>query len=247
MPTLKDWKDVAAGDIAARNRIWVEYQKLVTYAARNLYPTLPRHIEMDDLESAGQIGLKDAIEKFDPDKGFRFETYASPRIKGAMIDSLRKSDWVPRLVRSRNKKVELATNDLSQQLGRSPTVEEVASYTDLTDIEVHKAYASINEVRVKNIDSPLDNDSDGEYRLESILSNDIGDLSDQVASKLGIESMSSVIGGLKQREQLTLVLHYLMGYTLAEIGNEFGVTESRVCQIHTKALRSVREKMMDGK
>lgn len=247
MPTLKDWKGVAAGDLKARNRIWVEYQNLVTYAARNLYPTLPNYIDIGDLEGAGQIGLKDAIEKFDLARRIKFETYASSRIRGAMLDSLRKTDWAPRSVRSRNRKVEVATSELTQTLKRTPTVSEIASYVGVSEQEVHRSHASIDGEKIGNIDSPIDSESDDGHGLESILSKDIGDLSDKIASGMDIESMASVIRQLNQREQLTLTLHYLMDYTLSEIGSEFGVTESRVCQIHTEALRSIRKGMINGR
>lgn len=241
MPTSREWEKIANGDIKARNRIWVKYQGLITHMARGLSVSLPKYVETEDLESSGQLGLKDAIEKFDPERGFKFETYASFRIRGAMIDGLRRTDWSPRSVRSRDRKVDMATSELLQSLGRTPTPDEVAEFAG---VSVKDVYRAETDSRLGSLDVEIL--EDGSDSLESILTNDSGDLSDQVLTTFRAEELADAIAGLQPRERVTLVLHYLHNRTLAEIGSEFGVTESRCCQILSKSLRDIRATMLGG-
>ena len=241
MSSLSNWELIRNGDVNARNKVWQEHQDAVDYVARRLASTLPRHVPLDDLKSAGQLGLLDAINKFDPDKGFKFETYALTRIRGSILDDLRSQDWVPRSVRQRDRKIDTATQDLIHDLGREPTNEEIAAYLDKSVDEVVAAKAANYSNQITTIDQTTS--EEGQLTVADTLASDDGDpLS--LMSAINIDSVVEAIRRLPHREGLTLTMHYALGMTLADIGRNFGVTESRVCQIHTKALRSIREGMV---
>lgn len=242
MISQETWVSIQNGDIEARNKVWEEYQPAVEYIARKLAATLPKHLSIDDLLSAGQFGLLDAINKFDPDRGFKFETYALTRIRGSMLDDLRSQDWVPRSVRQRDRNIDTALNELTHYFGRIPTDEEIAGYLEMDVSEVSKARAIQASNLVYNIDQPID--IEGSLTVADSISSDIGDPS-SIITLLDIDGVIDAIETLPEREKLTVVLHYSMDMTLAEIGRKFGVTESRVCQIHTKALQSIREHIID--
>jgi RNA polymerase sigma factor for flagellar operon FliA len=200
---------------------------------------LPKHVDIDDRKSAGQFGLYDAIEKYDPKRGYKFETYAINRIRGAILDDLRSLDWVPRSVRSKERQIEQAVNDLTQELGRSPTIEELCDLLDMDEAEVKRGQSAGGTVF--NIDTPIDHES--EMTVADLLSVDVGDLSEAFAI-FDVTKMLDAIASLPERERLTIALHYYLGYTLAEIGRKFDVTESRVCQIHTRALKVIRKDLL---
>lgn len=225
----------------ARNEIWSRHQPAVEYVARKVASGLPRHISIDDLKSAGQFGLLDAINKFDPDRGYKFETYALTRIRGAILDDLRSQDWVPRSVRQRDRGVDNAVQELTQYYRRPPTDEELAGYLEVDIREVQKSRASVASNTIYNIDQPIDENSSS--TVGDSLSLDTGDLSDLMTT-FDVDKMLEALCRLPERERLTMTMHYSMGMTLAEIGRQFTVTESRVCQIHTKALKLLRSHML---
>lgn len=242
MSSQSTWELIRRGDTTARNEVWEEYQSAVEYVARKLHAGLPKHVSLDDLRSAGQFGLLDAIEKFDPARGYKFETYAMTRIRGSILDDLRSQDWVPRSIRQRDRSIETAVQELTQYYGRQPSDDEVAGYLDLDLIEVQKARHNGNTGTVYNIDQPIDDD--GTITLGDSLSQNDGDLSEMMAT-MDTDRVIAAIESLPERERLTIAMHYSMGMTLAEIGRQFNVTESRVCQIHTKALKVIRESMVE--
>lgn len=235
------WESIRNGNMEARNEVWQTYQPAVDYVARKLASSLPKHVPIDDLKSAGQFGLLDAIEKFDPDRGYKFETYALTRIRGSILDDLRSQDWVPRSVRQRDRSIDGAVQELTQYYGRQPNDQEVAGYLDVELTEVQKAKAQSASDAIYNIDQPLD--EEGSITLADSLSHDSGDISDML-TMMDTEKVLEAIKKLPEREKLTVAMHYSMGMTLAEIGRQFNVTESRVCQIHTKALKIIRESMV---
>ncbi len=243
MSSQSTWELIRNGDIDARNEVWVEYQKLVEYAVRRVASTLPKHVSPEDLTSAGQFGLFDAIEKFDPERGYKFETYALTRIRGSILDDLRSQDWVPRSVRARDRSIEAAINELTQFYNRTPTNEEIAGYLEVSVTQVQKARANQAANLIQNIDQPI-SDGEGTLTIGDSISADVGDPSELVTI-LDVDGVVKAINKLPEREKLTIVLHYSMDMTLAEIGRKFGVTESRVCQIHTKALRSIRSQIVN--
>jgi RNA polymerase sigma factor FliA len=241
MSTQTDWELIRTGDTEARNRIWVEHQISVNFVAQKISSGLPKHVDLDDLKSAGQFGLLDAIEKYDPERGYKFETYAINRIRGAILDDLRSLDWVPRSVRSKERQIDAAINDLTHELGRAPTVGELCDLLDMEPKEILKVQNSSAAGTIFNIDMPVDHDT--EMTVADGLTDDLGDLSDGVAG-FDMTKIVGAIDDLPERERLTIALHYYLGCTLADIGKRFAVTESRVCQIHTRALKSIRKELL---
>ena len=241
MSSQNIWESIQNGDTKARNEIWEKYQPAVDYVSRKLAASLPRHVPQDDLKSAGQFGLLDAINKFDPARGYKFETYALQRIRGSILDDLRTQDWVPRSVRQKDRSIESAVQELTQYYSRTPTDDEIAGYLDLTLEELAKARSVSQTSVIYNIDQPLDEDST--ITVADSLTDDTGDLSDLLAT-FDTDSVLTALEELPDREKITVALHYHQGLTLAEIGRRFGVTESRVCQIHTKALKTIREELV---
>jgi RNA polymerase sigma factor for flagellar operon FliA len=234
------------GSQPLRNQLIVYYSPFVKYVAGRVLSGLPRHFDEEDLVSYGIIGLIDAIERFEPDRNLRFETYAIPRIKGAIIDELRSIDWVPRSVRTKARAVELAFSLLEATLHRTPSDIEVASELEMTLPEFHKALRKISSVGVMALDEVL---RGGDRSERSTLGDALPDRSggpvDALEAKESKEALVRAVADMPDRERTVLMMYYYDGLTLTEIGEFLGVTESRVCQIHTKALRQLRSKLAD--
>jgi RNA polymerase sigma factor for flagellar operon FliA len=240
------WSDFKeTRDRAHRDRLIIHYAPVVKYVAGRVAVGLPRHVDQSDLVSYGVIGLIDAIERFDPLRQVKFETYAIPRIKGAIIDELRAIDWVPRSVRTKARAVEQAYAKLESVLLRTPTDEEVAVELDMTEIELHETLRQISFVGVVALDEVFPGGGDRSDRST------LGDsLPDAGAGPVAIfevkeakESLLKAVNQMGERERTVLTLYYYEGLTLAEIGEILGVTESRICQIHTKAVLQLRAKL----
>lgn len=232
---------------AARERLILHYAPLVKYVASRVATGLPASVEHSDLVSYGMFGLIDAIEKFEPARGNKFETYAIPRIKGAMIDELRAMDWVPRSVRFKAREIEKAYADLESMLKRAPTEHEVAGRLGVSLSELHDVISQISFVSVLALDELL---SVGSDRGEQIsLLDTLADRSvDPTTGLEGQETrglLAAAINSLSEREKIVVTLYYFEGLTLAEIGEVLGVTESRVCQIHTKAVGQLRHQFLE--
>ncbi len=233
-------------DPDVREQLILNYAPLVKYVAGRVAVGMPANVEHADLVSYGIFGLMDAIEKFDLDKGFKFETYAITRIRGAIIDELRSVDWVPRSVRARARKLEAAMQRLESDLRRSPTEEELSSYLGWTLEELQDTLARVSMTSVAALDEVLDV-GDGDrislvdtlQDLSAVLPEESYD--DQETKDL----LRHTLTRLTDREQTVLGLYYFEGMTLAQVGDVLGVTESRVCQIHTKAVMSLRAKLGD--
>lgn len=223
----------------ARDRLIVHYSPLVKFVAGRVGAGLPSSVDSGDLVSAGVFGLIDAVERFDPERGVKFETFAVPRIRGAVFDGLRALDWVPRSVRSRAREVEGAFTELEGRHGRAPTDEELAVHLKITDTEFRKWLASIASTTVGPLDRALV--AGAEPRPLS------GDVPDSPAALVEEREVRRLVKGevrrLPEREKLVLSLYYDEGLTLAEIGTVLGVTESRVSQIHTKAVLHLRARL----
>ncbi len=229
-----------------RNQLIVYYSPFVKYVASRVLAGLPRHFDGEDLVSYGIIGLIDAIERFEPDRNLRFETYAIPRIKGAIIDELRSIDWVPRSVRTKARAVEQAFTHLEATLRRTPNDTEVAAELEMSVGDFHKALRKISTVGMVALDEVL---RGGERSERSTLGETLPDSSsgpvDTFEAKESKEALISAVAAMPERERTVLMMYYYDGLTLTEIGQVLGVTESRVCQIHTKALRQLRSKLAD--
>lgn len=226
-------------DPRARDQIIVHYSPLVKFVAGRVGAGLPNSVDSGDLVSAGVFGLMDAVERFDPERGVKFETFAVPRIRGAVYDGLRQLDWVPRSVRSRAREVESAFAELEAKFGRAPTDDELADHLKISPAEFQKWLASIASTTVGPLDRALV--AGAEPRALS------GDVPDSPAAQVEDSEVrrlvKSEVRRLPEREKLVMSLYYDEGLTLAEIGSVLGVTESRVSQIHTKAVLHLRSRL----
>jgi RNA polymerase sigma factor for flagellar operon FliA len=235
------------GSTDARERLILHYAPLVKYVASRVATGLPASVEQADLVSYGMFGLIDALEKFEPARGNKFETYAIPRIKGAIIDELRAMDWVPRSVRFKAREIEKAYADLESKLKRAPSESEVAERLGVSLPELHNVINQISFVSVLALDELL---AVGTDRGEHVsLMDTLADRSvDPTTGLEGQETrglLSAAINSLSEREKIVVTLYYFEGLTLAEIGEILGVTESRVCQIHTKAVGQLRLQLVE--
>jgi len=221
------------------------YARIVKYVAGRMAIGLPHYVEFNDLISAGLLGLIQAIDNFDHERGIKFETYAIPRIRGSILDELRSQDWFPRSLRRKAKQLEEAYSTLEVKLGRPATDAEVAKRLE---IKVEELDSMVGEVSIATIMS-LDADTSGD---DSESSSSLGDYladvnNEDVEQILAKQEMKELIGTrmaeLPEKEQLVLVLYYYEELTLKEIGEILDVTESRVCQIHTKAILRLKGKI----
>ncbi len=230
----------------ARDRLIVHYSPLVKYVAGRVSVGLPQNIEQADLVSYGVFGLIDAIDKFDLERQIKFETYAIARIKGAIIDELRSIDWVPRSVRAKARSVEKAYATLEASLLRTPTDAEIAQEMGISENDLQTIFNQISFVGLVALDEML---SGGERGESTTLGDTIPDKGEGPVAAYEVEEMKQILAGaisrLGDREKLVLMLYYYEGLTLAEIGEVLGVTESRVCQIHTKAVIQLRSRMAE--
>ncbi|HEU4528483.1 MAG TPA: RNA polymerase sigma factor WhiG [Actinomycetota bacterium] len=232
----------ATGSTEIRERLILHYAPLVKYVASRVATGLPASVEQADLVSYGMFGLIDALQKFEPARGNKFETYAIPRIKGAIIDELRAMDWVPRSVRFKAREIEKAYADLESMLKRAPSEREVAERLGVSMSELHDVINQISFVSVLALDELLAVGSDRGEHVS--LMDTLADRSvDPTTGLEGQETrglLAAAINSLSEREKIVVTLYYFEGLTLAEIGEILGVTESRVCQIHTKAVGQLR-------
>ncbi|MCU1465699.1 MAG: polymerase, sigma 28 subunit, SigD/FliA/WhiG, partial [Actinomycetia bacterium] len=242
------WRDYKEGGTSdARERLILHYSPLVKFVAGRVAAGLPQNIEQSDLVSYGIFGLIDAIDKFDPGRGYKFETYAISRIKGAIIDELRSIDWVPRSVRAKARSIERAYSKLENELRRSPDDKEVAAELGVTEGELATTLGQISFVGVVALDELL---SAGSERGSGATVGDTiagggHDPVEAFESEEMRQVLADAINRMPDRERLVLTLYYYEGLTLAEIGNVLGVTESRVCQIHTKAIFQLRSRLSE--
>ncbi len=215
-----------------RNRLVLQYSPLVKYVAGRVRAGLPQTVEQADLVSEGIFGLIDAIEKFEPGRGLQFQTYAVPRIRGAIIDGLRAADWVPRSVRSKVRDVERAQVTLENRLGRTPSDPEIAAELGISVGELRETYSKASYTGVASLD-------------ELGMSDDLAPMSsDLLADDDMRDVLLPAVRDLPERDQIIIALYYFEGLTLSEIGQVLGVTESRVSQLHTRATLALRAKLM---
>ena len=233
----------ATGQASLREQLILHYSPLVKYVAGRVAVGLPASVEHADLVSYGIFGLIDAIEKFDPDREIKFETYAMSRIRGAIIDELRTIDWVPRSVRAKARDVERAYAALEAELHRTPTEAEVAQRLGLRLDELHQVFSQVSFVNVVALDELVA--PAGERGDQLSLGDTLRDTraEDPVVAFESEETkylLARAINALPEREKIVITLYYYEGLTLAEIGRVLGVTESRICQVHTKAVLALR-------
>ncbi|BAN03065.1 FliA/WhiG family RNA polymerase sigma factor [Ilumatobacter coccineus] len=224
---------------AARDHLIVHYSPLVKFVAGRIGAGLPSSVDAGDLIGSGVFGLMDAIDRFEPDRGVKFETFAVPRIRGAIYDGLRQLDWVPRSVRSRARDVERAFSELEHKLGRAPSDEELAEQLRITEKELAKWLSSIASTTIGPLDRAIAAGAEPAAADDAAHHSPSAVIEDKELSAL----MRDEIKRLPEREKLVLSLYYDEGLTLAEIGEVLGVTESRVSQIHTKSVLHLRSRL----
>jgi len=242
----REFKDTA--DPALRERLILHYSPLVKYVAGRVGVGLPPNIEQADLVSYGIFGLIDAIEKFDLERAIKFETYAISRIRGAIIDELRAIDWIPRSVRYKAREVEKAYASLEASLHRTPSEAEVAAEMGIAVSDLHAIFSQVSYVNVVALDELLGAGGDKGDKLSLVDTLEDHRAEDPVAAFESEETkylLAKAINQLPEREKIVVTLYYYEGLTLAEIGQVLGVTESRICQMHTKAVLQLRGKLSE--
>ncbi len=235
------------GDRRLRDQLIVRYSPLVKFVAGRVSAGLPRTIEQADLVSYGMFGLIDAIDKFDTSRSIKFETYAITRIKGAIIDELRSIDWVPRSVRAKARSVEQAYGALEASLGRAPSDAEVAAELQISETDLQQIFGQISYVGIVALDEVISGGRPD--RADSTTFGDtLADVGEGPMAAYEVEEMKQILAGainrLGDREKIVLTLYYYENLTLSQIGEVLGVTESRVCQIHTKAVMQLRGRLL---
>jgi RNA polymerase sigma factor for flagellar operon FliA len=243
------WEDFkATGNTSLRERLILHYSPLVKYVAGRVGVGLPPNIEQSDLVSYGIFGLIDAIEKFDIERAIKFETYAISRIRGAIIDELRSIDWVPRSVRYKAREVEKAYARLETELHRTPSEAEVAAEMGIKLDDLQSIFSQVSFVNVVALDELLSVGGEKGDKLSLVDTLEDTKAEDPVLAFEGQETkflLSRAINHLPEREKIVVTLYYYEGLTLAEIGKVLGVTESRICQMHTKAVLQLRGKLAE--
>ena len=237
-----------SGDLQLRERLILHYSPLVKYVAGRVGVGLPPNIEQADLVSYGIFGLIDAIEKFDLERAIKFETYAISRIRGAIIDELRAIDWIPRSVRYKAREVEKAYAALEGQLHRTPTEAEVAEQMGIRLEDLHAIFSQVSFVNVVALDELLNVGGEKGDKLSLVDTLEDTRAEDPVVAFESEETkylLAKAINTLPEREKIVVTLYYYEGLTLAEIGQVLGVTESRICQMHTKAVLQLRGKLAE--
>jgi RNA polymerase sigma factor for flagellar operon FliA len=233
------WQDYRrSGDQDLRDRLILTYAPLVKFVAGRVGASLPSHVDEQDLVSYGLLGLIGAIERFDPDREIKFETFAMARIRGAIIDELRSLDWVPRSVRTRARQIERAIAVLERELLRAPTDEEIAAKLGVTGEELEDNLHEISRSSVAALDELWSPSSSGDQiaLIDTIKDETEPDPETSLEQSEVREALAEAISSLPEREKLVVTLYYYEELTLREIGEVLGVTESRVSQLHTKAI-----------
>jgi len=242
------WKEFAeTRDLQLRNKLVLFYAPLVKYVAGQIYSRLPpRSVEISDLISAGSIGLIEAVENFKPEKGYKFETYAFQRIKGSIIDFLRKLDWLPRNLRIKTKKLEEAYFKLEEKLNRPPSDEELKEYLGYPDKDFQAALSAVGHSHIIALEDLKAQISEGESSAsiyEALEDKSQPDPLEVVVKREQISLLARAIKQLSPREREVIIYYYFRNFNLKEIGKIMGISESRVSQIHGRALLSLKYRL----
>lgn len=233
-----------AFDRANREQIIKDFVPLVKFVAHRVASRLPSHVELDDLIHSGILGLMDAVEKFDPERNIKFKTYAELRVKGAILDGLRDLDWVPRSLRRKKKDIEGAYHMLEQQLGRAATDEEVAVHLGIPLEELHK---NLDDLKGVTLGTFMDagEDGEGENLISFVPDPDAEDPLTVFQAKELKNILKDSVDFLPKKERFVVQLYYFDELTMKEIGTLLNITESRVSQLHTKAMLRLRGRLQE--
>lgn len=237
MDLWKQWKE--EGLIEAKKTLTEQYLPLVDFVSNRLSIGLPKNILKDDLVSFGIMGLMDAIEKFDYQRGLQFETYASWRIRGAIIDSLRQGDWVPRSIREKAKKIEEAYQKLEQQFMRSVTDKEISAYLQISENDFHHMLQDVAVTTICSIDEPI-REEDSETRLSLLIDDKAKNPEYKVNEFFLKETLAKALERLTDKERIVVSLFYYEELSLSEIAEVMSLSPSRISQLHSKAILRLR-------
>ena len=239
-------EDLPNSEILHRERMIQKYAPLIKFIAHKLAMRLPSHISIEDLISAGMVGLIDAISKYDSKKKVKFETYAEYRIRGAMLDELRSMDWVPRSVRKKASKIEKVIEKLEKEKGRSVGEEEIATALGVSLEEYYKLMKEVQGlslIKINGLGKEESFPSDEEILHVLLDEEEENDPFYNISLKELKRILSEVLKELTPKEQLVISLYYYEELTLKEIGEVLGLTESRICQLHNHVLLKLRAKL----
>jgi RNA polymerase sigma factor for flagellar operon FliA len=228
-----EWKK--NGSQEAKKTLIERYLPLVDYVVGRLAVGMPRTVSRDDLCSHGVIGLIDAVDKFDPDRGLQFETYATWRIRGAVIDGLRQGDWVPRSLRDKAKKIEDAYQKLEQHYLRSVTDAEIAEYLQVSEGEFRRMLQEIAVTTVCSLEDPI-KEEDPETRMSLLVDENVKNPESTVHEQFLKEALAAAIDKLTEKERTVVSLFYYEDLSLSEIAEVMSLTPSRISQLHSKAI-----------
>ncbi|MBE3570337.1 MAG: FliA/WhiG family RNA polymerase sigma factor [Bacillales bacterium] len=231
-------RDPDAGDLLVKR-----YTPLVSYHVQRLSVHMPKNVSRDELKSLGFLGLVDALTKFDPSRDLKFDTYASFRIRGAILDGLRKEDWLPRGTREKAKKIEAKIEELEQQFLRHVTAEEVANELDMSVEELQQIMAEYYTANILSMDDQIKDQEEMDGKGYDLKDDRAAIPEEQVVKEELIQELSREVAGLSEKEKLVLSLFYQEELTLTEIGEILNLSTSRISQIHSKALFKLRNKL----
>lgn len=227
-----------------RNILIEHYLPLVKYHGDRVWSKLPDEVELDDLVSAGIFGLMDAIDAYDLNRGVKFETYCLPRIRGAMLDELRNMDWVPRLVRSRARKLAEANKELSDKLGRLPSQDELASHLNMSKQELDRMVSDANTVNLVSLNKKwFETDGAKDISEIDLIEDQRGE--DPTSRIQKTDIMRLVTKGLSRNERLIIILYYYQEMTMKEVGATLDLSESRVSQMHSSIVNRLQQQLLD--
>jgi len=234
-------------DMQARDDLIVQYAPLVKHVVGKLNKKMPPNVEFDDLVGYGTLGLIDAIEKFDHERGIKFKTYAIPRIRGSILDELRARDWIPRSVRRKARRIDKAITELENQRGRSVSDQEVAEYMGMNMSEFNEMLNEVSGTSLLSLDEmwSVDDDSD-QVPIQDAIEDDEEEQPDSVVHEEEVKQiLVDAIRNLPEKERIVVSLYYYEDLTLREIGEVLDLTESRVSQIHSKATSTLRGRLSE--
>ncbi|WP_199618004.1 FliA/WhiG family RNA polymerase sigma factor [Paenibacillus alkalitolerans] len=236
-PLWRRWKE--DGDPEAKKRIIEIYTGLVDFVTSRLAIGLPRSVAKEDLTSYGIMGLIDAVEKFDYQRGLQFETYASWRIRGSIIDGMRQADWVPRSVREKAKRIEDAYQKLEQQYLRSVTDSEISSYLNVPEQDFHHMVQEVSVTSICSLEDPI-REEETETRASLLVDDRAVKPEESVRNIFVKESLAKAIEKLTDKERTVISLFYYEELSLSEIAEVMSLSPSRISQLHSKAILRLR-------
>ncbi len=230
-------------DQRIKDALIMKYASFVKYVAGRIAVNLPSNVEFDDLVSYGILGLIDAIDKYDPERNVKFKTYAKTRIRGAIFDELRVLDWTPRSIRQKARKLEKAYAKLEGKLGRDAKDEEIAEYLNIDISELHKLFDETKKSLLLSLDEIFYDDEEGSSRFDFVEDQKSDNPQLKIEEAEAKKILADAISKLSDRERMVITLYYYEELTSKEIGKILGVSDSRVSQLHTKAILRLRGRL----